>query len=84
MNRPERYDQKPLADDPWEALALAVIRQAAMEYRALYRRKKAGTLGDEMNRMLLDAEQFFRGAWFKCLSDADGEIILQKLRGEDA
>ncbi len=82
MERPESYDKAPWAEDPWECLAIAIIRQAAMDDRALRKcyRQASAEKRPLVESMLREIEDFFCGDWFKCLSDADGEIILRRIR----
>ena len=70
--------------NPWEALALAIVLQAALDYRALYALK---LLGREQNRPttawqgnLTEIERFFRSRWYETLTAANGEYILRQLR----
>lgn len=70
--------------NPWEALAFAIVLQAALDYRALCALK---LLGREQNRPatqwqgnLTEIERFFRGKWFATLTGLDGEYILRQLR----
>ncbi len=69
--------------DPWEALAMAIVAQAALDYQALYaydvlRRQRnpmqpyQGTLGE--------LEIFFRSKWFAALTGLDGEYLQRLLR----
>jgi hypothetical protein len=70
--------------NPWEALALAIVLQAAFDYRALYALK---LLGREQNRPptewqgnLTEIERFFHSRWFGKLTSLDGEYLLRMLR----
>lgn len=70
--------------NPWDALALAIVLQAAIDYRALYALK---LLKREQDRpmtkwqgTMTEIERFFRSRWYEKLTAANGEYILQQLR----
>lgn len=103
-------------DDPYKALANAIVIQAAADYRANPKLRKrfaarleiaekklaeAQLTHDEeligraernrdrvQNKLYaIDADQrgierFFRSEWFRFLTDANGELILQQLQAE--
>lgn len=59
--------------DPYERLANAIVMRAVDDYRMT-----------EDSRTLHEIEQFFLSGWFTTLTDADGSVILKKLREEKA
>ena len=59
--------------DPYERLANAIVMKAVDDYRMT-----------EDSRELQDIERFFLSGWFTTLTDADGSVILKKLREEKA
>ena len=74
------------APDPYQALALAVIRQAADDYRSLAK-KIDDTLNDMDRRQLAERmksiSRFFLSDWFCILSDSDdGPAFLERLDEE--
>ena len=68
----------------WEALANAIILQAVEDYRKCRRkvRRKPGQV--EAQKMIREVEAFFRSQWFKQLTEADGNMILEGLKREVA
>ena len=65
-----------------DLLAAAIIDRAAHDYTNACKtlRKKPD---DHHARITLeDVESFFRSDWFTALSDADGESIINELKGE--
>ena len=83
LMRTEHVEKDP---GPYQALAIAVIRQAADDYRSLARR--IDSTGSELERKRLVREmksisRFFLSDWFCILSDSDeGAEILEKLDRE--
>lgn len=71
------------AGDPWGALALAIVAQAALDYQAIYayallreeRDHHAHGLGG-----LVEIERFFHSRWFSKLTSLDGDYLLRLLR----
>ena len=68
----------------WEALANAIILQAVEDYRKCRRlvRRKPGQV--DAQKMIREVEAFFRSRWFKQLTEADGNMILEGLKKEVA
>ena len=67
----------------WEDLANEIIIRAAEDYRMACRkllRKPDDPLAAKLKR---EVAGFFRSRWFAQLSDADGEMILARLRQEE-
>lgn len=70
------------AMDPYERLANAIVLQAVEDYRTAL---KCLNRNPENRTALADRreiERFFRSDWYKCLTDVDGEMIIQKLNEE--
>lgn len=72
--------------DPYRELAMAVIRQAAEDYRAYG--KQISAAGSRLEKRRLEREmksisRFFLGDWFLLLSGNDnGSLILERLDQE--
>ena len=83
LMRTEHVEKPPM---PYQVLALAVIRQAADDYRFLARHIKS--TGSELERKRLVREmmsisRFFLSDWFCMLSGSDeGAEILERLDQE--
>lgn len=58
----------------YEALAQAIIVQAAKDYKKALERDARG--------FCREIERFFHSDWFTVLSDANPDMILQRLRRE--
>ncbi len=73
----------PAGLEPEELLALAVVQQAADDWRAA--RSLLLRLPDHAGAAYLkrDTERFFRSRWFRVLVDLDGPAFLDRLRRED-
>ena len=71
-------------NENWEKFAQAIILQAVEDYRKCRRlvRRKPGQI--EAQKMIREVEAFFRSRWFKQLSEADGNMILEGLKKEVA
>lgn len=81
-------------NEQWSGLANAIILQAVSDYRSAVRMlKKQPKTGMKEKYYYLfklnqsyaaikisEVETFFRSAWFKKLTDCEGEKILQKLK----
>ena len=68
----------------WEALAQAIILQAVEDYRKCRRKVRRKPNQFEAQKMIREVERFFRSKWFKQLSEADGNMILEQLKKEVA
>ena len=68
----------------WQALSQAIILQAVEDYRKCCRlvRRKPGQV--DAQKMIREVEAFFRSRWFKQLTEADGNMILEGLKKEVA
>ena len=71
----------------WEDLANAAILQQAEDYRAKrdeLRRipKRQKSRREEIEKEILEIEAFFLSDWFCLLTNADGAVILDRLRKE--
>ena len=73
---------KKLSENPYEALANAIILQAVNDYRiALKKIKKNPGNRDAINEVL-SLERFFRSPWYETLTSVDGEFLIRKIRTE--
>lgn len=65
---------------PYEALANAIIEQAARDWRQSARKLRKNPDNQAALWMKKDCERFFLSDWFSVLSNLDGAVILEKLR----
>ena len=66
----------------WRSLALAIVLQAADDYRkALCRLKKNPTNKSNICRAV-DLEKFFHSAWYGMLCAVDGDSMIDELQKE--
>lgn len=63
-------------DDNYKELAMAIVRQAAEDYRAALLSDK-----NTRERIISENERFFKGKWFKILApNLDGNYLINRLR----
>ena len=78
------------ADDPWKALANAVVEQAADDYRRAMQRKLSHGLSMSriellnLDSTITDVRTFFEGDWGFLLSHGLAPVIWEKLQAEFA
>lgn len=68
--------------DPYEALANAIIVQAAQDVRVAYKAIKRNPKNYTAQRTIDEVEKFFNSAWFEALTDVEGSYLIRKLREE--
>lgn len=68
--------------EPAEALALAIVGQAAEDWRRAADILRFRRDDPDASRLLRETERFFRSRWFRTLVDLDGEEFLGRLRRE--
>lgn len=78
-------DNEKLMDDlePHVALANAIVMRACKDYRKNYRLHiRTYRVGDKPDEKLAELEKFFRSAWYRVLTDIDGEYLMERIREE--
>ena len=70
--------------DGYGELAQAIILQAVKDYRKSLRMLKRNPDSIAWNKEKRDCERFFHSRWFRVLSGADPDLILEGLRKEAA
>ena len=73
---------KNLAEDPYERLANAIVRQAVSDYRVALKKIKAQPKNREAISEALEIEKFVRSGWYSQLTDVDGEYLIRRLQDE--
>lgn len=68
----------------YEALANAIIVQAAEDYKAALRQLRQNPRFGDALRVKVEVERFFRSNWFGVLTTLDGEWLIEALRKEAA
>ena len=71
-----------LSEDPYEALANAIVLQACEDYRAALKKIKKNPKNQEAMSEAMECERFFRSGWYQALTSVDGEYLIRKLREE--
>ena len=66
----------------YEALANAIIIQAAKDFKAAYKRMKRFPNSKAAQDEVRDITKFFCSQWFEQLSDVDGPTLLRKIKDE--
>ena len=67
--------------NPYQLFADAIVRQAVNDYREALR-GKSPIYGQSPQYVKKECESFFRSSWFALLTNVDGELIIEKVRGE--
>lgn len=63
--------------NPYQELADGIVRRAVSDYTIALKRLQKGY---EVSLEIYELEDFFRSAWFKMLSDLDGEKLIRAER----
>ena len=66
----------------YQALANAIIIQAAKDFKAAYKRMKRFPKDSRAQDEVRDITKFFCSQWFEMLSDVDGPTLLRKIKDE--
>jgi hypothetical protein len=70
--------------DGCQALANAIIAQAAKDYRAAIRQLKTHPDSQKAAVMKRECEKFFHSRWYGMLTGVDPNYILDRIREEEA
>lgn len=73
---------KKLSENPYEALANAIVLQAVNDYRAALKKVKKNPNNRTALDEALQIERFFRSQWYQVLTSVDGEYLINRLRRE--
>lgn len=73
---------KKLSENPYEALANAIVLQAVNDYRAALKKVKKNPQNKIAIDEALQIERFFRSQWYQTLTSVDGEYLINKLGKE--
>ena len=73
---------EPTSLQPEELLAIAIIDQAAEDYRMTRRKLRTNPKHKESLWLKQDCEKFFRSAWYRMLTTVDGAWLLRRLEEE--
>ena len=71
-------------DQGWEALANAIVWQAAKDYRAALNELRRHPDSKAALHVARRLERFFRSGWYSILTDVDPNCILNRIREEEA
>lgn len=63
--------------DGYQLLANAIVLQAVNEYREALRQNDTAAKWKKIS-----LRRFFRSDWFKMLTNVDGELLMERLKGE--
>lgn len=72
-------------DNPYEALAAAIVKQAVADYITACRiqaGKRREYVGESSNHRMVECERFFNSEWAMALTDMDLPSIAQMIRKE--
>ena len=73
---------KKLSENPYEALANAIVLQAVNDYRVALKKLKKNPNNREALDDALQIERFFKSQWYQVLTSVDGEYLINRLRRE--
>jgi hypothetical protein len=68
--------------DPYENLAIAIIKSASRDYLAALRKLKKNPHSKSAMQDALALERFFHSQWYQCLTSVDGDYLIDRLREE--
>lgn len=73
---------KRLSENPYEALANAIVLRAVDDYRIALKKVKKNPNNRIAFDEALQIERFFRSQWYQVLTSVDGEYLINRLRRE--
>ena len=85
MRSKQRWKQmasKRLSENPYEALANAIVLRAVDDYRLALKKVKKNPSNREALDEALRVERFFKSHWYQVLTSVDGEYLINRLRKE--
>lgn len=65
----------------WCELANAIIARAVEDYRLALKGNRISK-HSAVNETIKECEKFFRSEWFMILTNVNGEMLIEKLKGE--
>lgn len=68
--------------DPYQALANAIVKMAAEDYRTALKRLSKHPKDRDGLAVKNECERFFRSGWFGILTGLDPEVLIIKLQME--
>ncbi|HNZ49792.1 MAG TPA: hypothetical protein PKN92_13185 [Candidatus Hydrogenedentes bacterium] len=68
--------------DPYQALANAVVQNAAEDYRAALKRLNKDPENVIAKAEVQELKRFFRSQWYEVLTEVDGEYLINMLEKE--
>jgi hypothetical protein len=68
--------------DPYENLAIAIIKSVARDYLAALWKLKKNPHNKSAMQDALALERFFHSQWYGCLTSVDGDYLIRRLREE--
>ena len=81
---PKKTNYDIASDDvePYDALAVAIIAQAANDYRQALKDSKIPSKRNAAMHTIRETEGFFKSEWYMCLTSVPPENILKRIRAE--
>ena len=68
--------------DPYQALANAIVQNAAEDYRAALKRLNKDPENIIAKSEIKELKRFFRSQWYELLTSIDGEYLITMLEKE--
>lgn len=66
---------------PYQRLANGIVERAVEDYRTALKGQKINT-DTPTNKTITECEKFFKSEWFMTLTNVDGQMIIDKVKGE--
>lgn len=68
--------------DPYENLAIAIVKQAVKDYQDALQKLARNKNNTTAKRMKEEVERFFNSDWYSVLTDLDGAFLMRKIQEE--
>lgn len=66
--------------DGYQALANAIVKQAAMDYMSAVKYLKNHPDSRNAMEKAMECERFFHSDWYETLTDVDADYLIERLR----
>ena len=82
MQKKSVKDFHKSAADGYTELAIAIVKQAAEDYKSAVRAMRCNPRDNRLQGALAECRRFFRSSWIEVLTGVDGQYILDRLDDE--
>ena len=67
--------------NPYQRLANGIVEKAVEDYRTALEGNRIEP-SSPCNKTITECEKFFKSEWFMTLTNVDGQMIIDKVKGE--